>query len=269
MHTVEIDYPLAGVGRITLNRPQVLNAINRELLDDFVEATTSLEHDAAVKAVILTGAGRAFSAGFDLKAEAAEGSIAVEEWADRFQEDWNVFLRIWKSAKPYVAAVRGYDLGGALELSLLADVTVAARSAQFGLPEIRHSGGPGATMLPWVVGMKAAKWLMLSGLRIGAERALELGIVTEVVDDEQLEPRSLEMAAELASIPATALKFTKLALNRTYERMGFLSAVEENYTISTVMNATAAYREQELERQQMPLKEFLTKRDSDHDGVDD
>jgi enoyl-CoA hydratase/carnithine racemase len=124
-------------------------------------------------------------------------------------------------------------------------------------------------MLPWVVGMKAAKWLMLSGLRIGAERALELGIVTEVVDDEQLEPRSLEMAAELASIPATALKFTKLALNRTYERMGFLSAVEENYTISTVMNATAAYREQELERQQMPLKEFLTKRDSDHDGVDD
>ena len=123
MHTVEIDYPLAGVGRITLNRPQVLNAINRELLDDFVEATTTLEHDATVKAVILTGAGRAFSAGFDLKAEAAEGSLPVEEWAERFQDDWDVFLRIWKSAKPYVAAVHGYDLGGALELSLLADVT--------------------------------------------------------------------------------------------------------------------------------------------------
>jgi 2-(1,2-epoxy-1,2-dihydrophenyl)acetyl-CoA isomerase len=110
---------------------------------------------------------------------------------------------------------------------------------------------------------------MLSGLRIGAERALELGLLTEVVDDDQLESRALEVAAELASIPATALKFTKLALNRTYERMGFLSAVEENYTISTVMNATAAYREQELERQQMPLKEFLKKRDSDTTGVGD
>lgn len=261
MNTVEIDRPLAGVGRITLNRPQVLNAINRELLDDFVEATAALERDPDVKAVILTGAGRAFSAGFDLKAEAAEGSISIEEWAERFQDDWNIFLRIWKSAKPYVAAVHGYNLGGALELSLLADVTIAARSAQFGLPEIRHGGGPGATMLPWVVGMKAAKWLMLSGMRIGAERALEIGLVTEVVDDDNLQARTLEVAGELASIPSSALKFTKLALNRTYERMGFLSAVDENYTISTVMNATAAYREQELERQKVPLKEFLKKRD--------
>ena len=77
-------------------------------------------------------------------------------------------------------------------------------------------------MLPWVAGMKAAKWLMLTGLRIDAEHALELGIVTEVVDEEELESRSLEIASELASIPAVALKFTKLALNRTYERMGFL-----------------------------------------------
>jgi len=265
MSTIEIDRPASAVARITLNRPQVLNAINRELLDDFVTATDTLEHDPTVKAVILTGAGRAFSAGFDLKAEAAEGSIPVEQWAERFQADWDVFLRIWKSAKPYIAVVHGYNLGGALELSLLADVTLASRTAQFGLPEIRHGGGPGATMLPWVVGMKAAKWLMLTGLRIGAARAFELGLVTEVVADEELERRSLEVAAELASIPAVALKFTKLALNRTYERMGFLSAVDENYTISTVMNATAAYREQEVERQKMPLKEFLDKRDSGHD----
>ena len=265
MNTVEIDRPATGVGRITLNRPQVLNAINRELLDDFVTATDVLEKDTTVKAVILTGAGRAFSAGFDLKAEAVEGSISAEEWAGRFQDDWNIFLRIWKSTKPYVAVVRGYNLGGALELSLLADITLASRSAQFGLPEIRHGGGPGATMLPWVVGMKAAKWLMLTGMRIDAGRAFELGLVTEVVADEDLESRSLEVATELASLPAVALRFTKLALNRTYERMGLLGAVDENYTISTVMNATAAYREQEAERQQMPLKDFLNKRDSGRD----
>jgi enoyl-CoA hydratase len=267
MSTIEIDYPAAGVARLTLNRPHVLNAINRELLDDFSAATDSLEHDEAVKAVILTGAGRAFSAGFDLKAEAEEGAISVEEWADRFQSDWNIFLKIWKSSKPYIAVVHGYNLGGAMELSLLADVTLASSSARFGFPEIRHGGGPGATMLPWVVGMKAAKWLMLTGLRIDARRALELGLVTEIVDDEELESRSLQIAQELASIPAVALKFTKLALNRTYERMGFLSAVDENYTISTLMNTTATYREQEEQRQQMPLKEFLRNRDSGHEEV--
>lgn len=261
MNTIEIDHPTTGVARITLKRPHVLNAINRELLDDFSLAADTLEGDEAVRAVILAGAGRAFSAGFDLKAEAAEGSITVEEWADRFQQDWNVFLKIWKSAKPYVAVVRGYDLGGALELSLLADITLASPAAQFGLPEIRHGGGPGATMLPWVVGMKAAKWLMLTGQRIDARRALEIGLVTEVVEDDDLEAYSVEVAAELASLPSVAVRFTKLALNRTYERMGFLGAIDENFTISTVMNATSAYREQERARQAMPLKEFLRKRD--------
>jgi enoyl-CoA hydratase len=267
MGVIEIDRPAEGVGRITLNRPEVLNAINRELLDQFSAATDTFAADTTVKVVILRGAGRAFSAGFDLKAEAAEGAISVEEWAERFQSDWNIFLKMWKSSKPYVAVVQGYNLGGALELSLLADVTVAAATAQFGLPEIRHGGGPGATMLPWVIGMKAAKWLMLSGQRVNAQRAMELGLVTEVVEPEELEARALELATELASVPAAALKFTKLALNRTYERMGLLSAADENYTLSTVMNATTAYREQEELRQSMPLKEFLGKRDSGHEKV--
>ncbi|MGA3214652.1 MAG: enoyl-CoA hydratase/isomerase family protein [Acidimicrobiales bacterium] len=269
MTAIEIDYPANGVGRLTLNRPHVLNAINRELLEDLSLATDTLERDETVRVVILRGAGRAFSAGFDLKAEAAEGAISVEEWAGRFQQDWNVFLKIWKSSKPYIAVVHGYDLGGALELSLLADITLASPAAQFGLPEIRHGGGPGAAMLPWVVGMKAAKWLMLTGQRIDARRAVEIGLVTEVVDEDELESSSLKVAGDLAAVPAAALKFTKLALNRTYERMGFLSAVDENFTISTVMNATAAYREQEAQRQSMPLKEFLLKRDGAREEVGD
>lgn len=161
-----------------------------------------------------------------------------------------------------MAAVRGYNLGGALELSLLADVTVASLDAKFGLPEIRHAGGPGAAMLPWVIGMKAAKLLMMSGDSVDAARALELGIVTTVVADDQLDEESVRIASRLAAIPPTAMKLTKLALNRTYERMGFLGAVNENYMISTVLNATAAYREQEEQRQEIPLKEFLRKRDA-------
>jgi enoyl-CoA hydratase len=262
MSTIQVDFPAEGVGRITLDRPHVLNAINQELLDDFVTVTQRLEQDPAVRSVILTGAGRAFSAGFDLKAEAAEAAQPVEVWVDRFIESWEVFLRIWRSAKPYVAAVRGYNLGGALELSLLADVTVAGQDAKFGLPEIRHAGGPGAAMLPWLTGMKAAKLLMLTGETIDAQRALELGIVTSVVAPDELDGESVRIASVLAAIPPMATKLTKLALNRTYERMGFLGAVNENYMISTVLNATDEYREQEKLRQEIPLKAFLQRRDS-------
>jgi enoyl-CoA hydratase len=260
--TVLVDYPADGVARITLNRPHVLNAINQELLDDLTAATQLLEADPAVRAVVLTGAGRAFSAGFDLKAEAEEGAQPVEVWVDRYLESWDVFLRIWRSAKPYVAAVRGYNLGGALELSLLADVTVACPEAKFGLPEIRHAGGPGAAMLPWIMGMKAAKLLMLTGDSIDATQARELGIVTSVVAADVLDEESVKIAGVLAAIPPMAMKLTKLALNRTYERMGFFGAVNENYMISTVLNATAAYREQETQRQHTPLKAFLRQRDA-------
>jgi enoyl-CoA hydratase len=262
VNTVRVDFPADGVSRITLDRPHVLNAIDRELLDDFAAATEQLDKDPGTKAVILTGAGRAFSVGFDLKAEAKEGAQPVEVWVDRFLEDWEVFLNIWKSSKPYVAAVRGYNLGGALELSLLADVTLACPEAKFGLPEIRHAGGPGAAMLPWLVGMKAAKWLMLTGESIDATRALELGIVTAVVADSDLDAESVRVASQLAAIPPSAMKLTKLALNRTYERMGLFGAVKENYMISTVLNATTAYREQEQRRQEVPLKAFLRQRDT-------
>ena len=148
MNTIEIDHPASGIGRLTLNRPQVLNAINHELLADFVTATETLEKDTSVKVVILTGAGRAFSAGFDLKAEAAEGAISVEEWAERFQDDWKYFLKIWKSAKPYVAVVHGYNLGGALELSLLADVALASRTANSVYPRSATAAAQGRRCCP-------------------------------------------------------------------------------------------------------------------------
>lgn len=261
MDTVKIDHPAEGVARITLNRPQVLNAINRELLEDLSAAMVQVENDTSVRAVVLTGAGRAFSAGFDLKAEAGEGPQPTEVWVSRFLDDWDVFLGIWRSDKPYVAAVRGYNLGGALELSLLCDVTLAASGTQFGLPEIRHASGPGAAMLPWICGMKAAKWIMLSGDNIEAEEARKLGIVTKVVVDSDLDVAAVDTAAKLAANPPAAMRLTKLALNRTYERMGFLGAVNENYMISTVVNATTEYREQEIQRGQIPFKQFLQRRD--------
>lgn len=260
-NTVVVDTPADGVGRITLNRPHVLNALNRELLESLVDAVAQLEQDDAVRAVVLAGAGRAFSAGFDLKEEAAEGSQPPEVWVDRFREDWQRFLCIWRSSKPYVAAVQGYNLGGALELSLLCDVTVAADSAQFGAPEIRHASGPGACVLPWLAGMKEAKYVLLTGDMFSAERAQRMGVVTEVVPEDALEARAVAIASKLALIPPDAMKLNKLAINRTYERLGMLTTVEDNYMISTVVNATSSYRQGEKDRREVDFKQYVRDRD--------
>lgn len=261
MTAVLIDAPADGVARITMNRPQVLNALNRELLESLTDAFAEVEHDRDVRAVVLAGAGRAFSAGFDLKEEASEDAQPAEVWVDRFIDDWQRFLAIWRSKKPYVAAVQGYNLGGALELSLLCDVTIAGAGAKFGAPEIRHASGPGAAMLPWLVGMKAAKWALLTGAMIDADRALAMGMVTEVVPDDELEARAVAVAAELALIPRDAMRLNKLAINRTYERLGLLTTVEDNYMVSTVVNATSEYRRQEDERRAEDFKKFIAKRD--------
>jgi enoyl-CoA hydratase len=268
MSAVDVDFPAAGVARVTLNRPQVLNAINRELLVGLDGALADLERDDAVRAVILTGAGRAFSAGFDLKEEATEGALPVEVWLDRFRDDWEVFLRIWRSAKPYVAAVRGYNLGGSFELSLLCDITVAAEGTKFGSPEIRHAAGPGAAMLPWLVGMKAAKYVLLTGELIDAQEARRMGFVTEVVPEADLDSRAVEIAERLALIAPDAMKLHKLAINRTYERQGMLTTIQDNYMMSTVANGTRAYREEEEQRQGKDFKSYLRERDQAFQSVE-
>lgn len=267
MSAIELEYPADGVARVTMNRPQVLNAINRDLLMGLDSALQDLERDKSVRAIILTGAGRAFSSGFDLKEEAVEGALPIEVWIDRFRDDWEIFLRIWRSAKPYIAAVRGYNLGGSFELSLLADITLAAEGTKFGAPEIRHAAGPGACMLPWVTGMKSAKYAILTGELIDAHEAQRMGIVTEVVPDADLEPRSLELAQRLALIAPDSMKLHKLALNRTYERQGMLSAIQDNYMMSTVANGTRAYREEEEQRQDSDFKSYLRQRDSAFQGA--
>jgi len=259
--TVLLDQPADGVARVTLNRPEVLNAINRDLLADLDAALREVEADPAVRAVVLTGAGRAFSAGFDLKAEAQEEPLSPHAWADRFVEDWQVFLRIWRSSRPFVASVRGYNLGGALELSLLCDITIASAEAKFGAPEIRHASGPGAAMLPWLTGMKAAKYVLLTGDFIDAAEAQRMGIVTKVVAEADLDTEAVAIAERLGRIPPDAMKLNKAAINRIYERLGMLTAVQDNYIVSSLVNGTHAYREMESQRRDVPFRDFVRTRD--------
>ena len=203
------DNPRTGVARLTLNRPEARNALNTALRRELAEAFAALDDDPAVRCVVLRGSPTHFAAGADLKEIAALGPAAVSGLG---------VLRYWKAisdfSKPLIAAVAGPALGGGCELALHADIILAARSARFGQPEVSVGimpGGGATQRLMKAVGKYRAMKLMLTGEPVGAEEALAMGMVSEVVDDDLLEARSLALAALIASRPPIALRLLKEA----------------------------------------------------------
>jgi len=214
------------VGIMTLNRPEVLNAFNPELVEAVGSTLSSLSTDAAVAAIIVNGAGRAFSAGFDLKASAAMGELTNEQWRKVLETDFNFIMQFWDCPKPTIAAVHGFCLAGAFELALACDITVAAEGTRFGEPEARFGSGIIAMLLPWVTGPKQAKELLLTGNdRISAERALEIGIVNHVVPAGEHMAKALAIAADIVAAAPLSVRMTKQAINRSYEIMGLRQAL--------------------------------------------
>lgn len=207
-----------GVARITLNRPIVLNAINRNVTRLLDRALDQAEADDEVRAVILTGAGRAFSAGGDL-------------WSSLYPDDdpapdsLDVQMRIWSFPKPVIAAVRGHAVGQGCELAGVCDFTIAAENARLGEIQIRHGFGVPVLITPFLTGQKQAKEVLLLGEAIEAEDALRMGLVNRVVPDDQLDAAANEMASKLASLPPAVVRLNKRLVNLVYEQMGLIDAV--------------------------------------------
>jgi enoyl-CoA hydratase/carnithine racemase len=253
------------VAKITLNRPQVLNALSRELIGEFHDAFDRLEADEEVRSVVLMGAGRAFSAGYDLKQGSAQPSRGVVQWRQQLERDVRFTLRVWDCPKPVIAAVHGYCLAGGCDLAMMCDITVAARGTFFGEPEIRFGSGVVTLVMPWVIGMKKTRELLYTGFdRVTAEEALALGLVNRVVEPEQLEAEAMALAEEIARNDAEAVKLTKIALNRTYERMGIKDALASNLELDTIMEAaeTPMRREFNRIRDEQGLKAAIAWRDA-------
>jgi len=220
-----------GVAVITLNRPAVMNALNMQLREEIMALCHALDADPAVQVAIFTGAGdKAFCAGADLK---ERGSRSTEGMYDERR-----FLRAkWVGAvagmaKPTIAAINGYCLGGGLELALQCDLRIAAEEAQFGLPEVTLGFLPGAggtQRLPRLIGLQRAKEMILTGKRINAAEAERLGIVLRVVPRAQLLPAAMELARAIAKNPRIAVIQAKVALNASQETMlsGGLQAENE------------------------------------------
>ena len=229
---------LDAVARITLNRPERANALNGAMLGEIGRALDEAEQDAAIRAIVVQGAGTAFSSGFDLKEQMERRPTGITEWEPILRKDFDTVMRFWHCSKPTIAAVRGPCLAGACELALACDLTIAAADAFFGEPELKFGAGIVVMLLPWLVGPKIAKEIILMGEdRIPAVRAREIGVVNRIVPAAELEARALAMARHIAAIDPSLVKRTKRAINRAVEAQGMLGALEEALALDLVIEA--------------------------------
>lgn len=229
---------IGAVARITLNRPHRANALNAAMLTEIAAAMDAAERDDAVRAIVVTGAGAAFSSGFDLKDQMERRPTGVADWRPILRHDFDVPMRFWHSPKPTIAAVSGPCLAGACELALACDITIAAEDAFFGEPELKFGAGIVVMILPWIVGPKLAKEIILTGMdRIGAARAREIGMVNRVVPGAALQAEALCMANHIAVIDPNLVKQTKQAINRAIEARGMLDALEAALNVDLLIEA--------------------------------
>ncbi|WP_119459942.1 enoyl-CoA hydratase-related protein [Rhodospirillaceae bacterium SYSU D60014] len=222
-----ITYELRGaIGLLTLNRPERLNAISQQMIDELNDLLDAVEKDEAVRVLVVAGAGRAFCSGFDLKDGADTPKQGVADWRPVLQRDFDIIMRFWHLSRPTIAAVQGYCLAGGCELAMACDITIAAEGTRFGEPELRFGSGIVALLLPWLSGPKKAKELLLTGNdKVTAEEALEMGMINRVVPAGQELDASLAMARDIAVMDRAAVAMTKQAINRTYDAMGMREAL--------------------------------------------
>jgi enoyl-CoA hydratase/carnithine racemase len=201
---IETQVAEDGVATLTLNRPERRNALSIKLRDEITQQLDEWAADAAVRAVVLTGAGPTFCAGFDLN-EFGQADLArqIKDSSRRYH------LAVWHFPKPLIAAVNGPAMGGGMDLSVLCDCRIASSAAAFGHPEIKFGAPPLFTPLQWVVGLGVARELCLTGRRIDAAEALRIGLVTRVTEPGDLLDSALAMARSIVEAPQAALETTK------------------------------------------------------------
>lgn len=193
------------IGVVRFNRPEQLNAMNRVFMDEIIDAFAELNRDDGVGAVVVTGNGRAFMAGADIKEYAAQ----TDEQFLAFQErGWELYKQAERGSKPFVAMVNGYALGGGFEIVCACDLVVASEDAKFGLPEVHLGlipGGGGTQRLVQKIGINRVRQMLYLGDQYTAAQMRDWGIVNYVVAAEELEPFCLELAAKLSRRSPEAL----------------------------------------------------------------
>ena len=224
-----------GKARITLNRPEKLNALSAKLQRELNTALWEADNDAAVHVIILRGAGRAFCAGYDLtpmqsppkRDDRSEAYTAVYRGMASLDDDvWQLErqqrdrMAIWDIHKPVIAQVHGYCLAGGTDLALLSDIIIAADDAVFGFPPVRAMGSPPAHMWTYLVGPQWAKYFLLTGDSVTGKQAAEIGLVLKSVPSDSLEAEVEAIASKMERIDVELLSPNKRIVNMAMELMG-------------------------------------------------
>jgi enoyl-CoA hydratase len=218
------------IGTLILNRPEKLNAMTPTLIAEFGEALTQIEKDSEIKVLVIRGAGRAFSTGYDLTGGWGEGASKPftidddQRFLHRYVEHW---LRLRDLPKPVISMVHGYCLAGATQLCVSSDIIFVAEDARIGFPSIPAGAGYVSAFWNWMVGPHRTKYLaFLPGSRISGKEAEAMGFATRAFPAASLEQETYDYARRVAKVPAQKLRLEKLAINRAMDLRGFRVAVQ-------------------------------------------
>jgi enoyl-CoA hydratase len=234
-----------GILRLTLDRPDVHNAIDQRVIDELDAALAEAEKDSELRVLILRGRGRSFSAGHDLSLKPRDegGLLRPPEAEARWRYEWSDFygktMRLKAFPKPTIAEVRGHCLAAGLSLALACDLLFADETAQFGDPVLRMGAlGAEALLLPWSVGVRRAKQMVFTGRSIDATTAAAWGLVNDVVPAARLEERVLEVARDIASAPPFAVQLMKRSLDAVSDEMGMQRVLEHHFDLHVLAHVT-------------------------------
>lgn len=252
---IELEYELP-LAWISLNRPERLNALNEPLMDELMAALDLLAADDDVRVIILRGAGRAFSSGYDIERDekaVGDGPRSSEETATTrdITEDHafliqNVerFLRIWDHPKPVIAAIHGYCLAGATCMAVFCDITVVAEEAKIGMPALPMGGGFITPMWTPLIGPKRAKQMSFqAGHKISGTTAAEWGWANYAVPEAELWDDVRALGTSIARIPSEILRMKKRAINRVAEVQGFRTIVPMGAETDALLHYSGAVKE--------------------------
>jgi enoyl-CoA hydratase len=260
MADTPIDYATRGaLAFVTLDRPERLNAINRALTAALEDAVRAANRDPNVRVLVLRGAGRAFCAGYDLQT-APQAETSVQEKTGGWDpvldyrgmsENVRSFMSLWESAKPVIAQVHGWCVGGGTDLALCSDLIFMAEDARIGYPPSRVWGTPTTCMWVYRLGLEHAKRLMLTGESLDGREAARLGLASAAYPADRLEAEVEAFAAKLATTPANQLVMTKLLVNQAYENMG----LRTTQMLGTFLDGVARHTPEGIAWRELAMRE--------------
>ena len=231
-----VDVPRPGVSRITLNRPESRNALNNTLRGELYGQLEANDQDADIRVTIIRGAGSAFCAGYDLKAnnradQPFHTAGGDGNWARHVVDG---FFRVWDLAKPVIAQVHGYCLAGGTELATSCDLVYVAEDAAIGYPVVRSMSPPDNQFFPHLLGLRNAMEMMLTGNAISGIEAAEQGFANRAYPAATLDAEVLEIAERIAKVPSDLQQMNKRAVHRQMELMGVRAAIRSGTEIQAL-----------------------------------